>query len=72
MTYPDVADQPLHVAGVKNVTNQSVILAQEKALILEGNNTRCILAPVLKYGQRIIERLINVRSTDDADNATHG
>jgi hypothetical protein len=72
VAYPNVACQPVHMAGMKYVANQPVVLAQKKALILKGNNARCILASVLKYGQRIIERLINVRSTDDADNATHG
>ena len=34
-------------------------------------NARGILAPVLDYGQGVIDRLISVRVPDDADHAAH-
>jgi hypothetical protein len=38
---------------------------------MTGYNTGSILAAVLEDGQAVIQRLIDVRFTDDTDNATH-
>jgi len=66
-----VADQALHMALLKDIANQAVILAQKQPAVMARNDTGCILAAVLQYGKRVIQRLIDVRLTDDADNATH-
>jgi hypothetical protein len=68
----NVTYQAAHVTGVEDIPYKAVVLAEVKTFILKSNNARRVLAPVLKYSQRIIERLIDVGSTDDADNATHG
>ncbi len=68
---PHVADQALHMALLKDVANQAVILAQKQPAVMARDDTGCILAAVLQYGKRVIQRLIDVRLTDDADNATH-
>ena len=67
-----VTRQATHVPSVEYIPNQSVVLAQVKPVVLEGHNSRRILATVLKNGQRIVKQLINVGSTDNTDNATHG
>src|SRR5690554_6211927 len=67
-----VTRQAAHVPGVEYIPNQPVVLAQVKPVVLEGHNSRRILATVLKNGQRIVKQLINVGSTDNTDNATHG
>ncbi len=72
MPDPDVPDQPAHVPCVEHVPYQTIVLAQIEAIVLKSHNARSVLAPVLENGQRIIERLIDVGCTDDADNATHG
>jgi hypothetical protein len=59
------------VALLEDVTHQAVILAQEQTAIVAGDNTGSVLAAMLKNGKRVIQRLINVRFTDDADNAAH-
>mgnify|MGYP000719183632 CR=1 FL=1 len=72
VAYTHVAHQTTHMTGMENIPYQAIVLAEEKPFILKCHNARRVLAPVLKYSQRIIERLIDVGSTDDADNATHG
>jgi hypothetical protein len=59
------------MALLKDIANQAVILAQKQPAVMARNDTGCILAAVLQYGKRVIQRLIDVRLTDDADNATH-
>ena len=66
-----MADQTLHVALLEHVTYQAVVLAQEQAAIMAGDNTGSILAAVLEDGEPVIQRLIDVRFTDDTDNAAH-
>jgi hypothetical protein len=66
-----MANQALHVALMKDITHQAVILAQKQPAIMASHNTGSILAAVLEDGKRVIQRLIDVRLTDDTDDATH-
>lgn len=66
-----MANQALHMALLEHVTYQAVVLAQEQATIMAGDNTGSILAAVLEDGEPVIQRLIDVRFTDDTDDATH-
>src|SRR3990167_7692236 len=66
-----MADQTLHVALLEHVTYQTVVLAQEQTAIMAGDNTGSILAAVLEDCEPVIQRLIDVRFTDDTDNAAH-
>ncbi|MNF30238.1 hypothetical protein D3C84_109660 [compost metagenome] len=66
-----VADQALHMALMKDVAHQAIVLAQEQPAVMTGDDTGSILAAVLEDGQAVIQRLIDVRFTDDTDNATH-
>ncbi|MCY1349374.1 hypothetical protein D9M69_355600 [compost metagenome] len=38
---------------------------------MAGHDTGSVLAAMLKDGKRVIQRLIDVRLTDDTDDATH-
>src|SRR5690606_10085088 len=67
-----VTHQPAHMASMENIPHQSIVFTQKESVVLEGNNTRRILATVLKNSQCIIKKLIDVGSTDDTDNAAHG
>ncbi len=71
MTNAHVADQALHVTLMKNIANQTIILAQEQTSPIAGHNAGGVLAAVLQDGQGIIERLIDVRFAHYANNATH-
>src|SRR5690606_28525440 len=64
-------DQSLHVTLLEHVANQAVVLAQEQLADVTGDDPSGILATVLQNRKRVIQRLIDVRLTDDADNATH-
>src|SRR5690606_15104830 len=66
-----VTDQALHVALLEDIAHQTVVLAQEQPSIMAGHNTGSILAAVLENGETVIQRLIDVRFTDDTYNATH-
>jgi hypothetical protein len=66
-----VADQALHVALMEDIAHQAIVLAQKQPPLMTGYNTGSILAAVLEDGQAVIQRLIDVRFTDDTDNATH-
>ncbi len=67
----DVADQALHVALLEHVAHQAIILAQEQPAVMAGHDTGSVLAAVLEDRKRVIQRLIDVRLTDDTDDATH-
>ncbi|MNY33250.1 hypothetical protein D3C86_1675180 [compost metagenome] len=56
---------------MKDVAHQAIVLAQEQPAVMTGDDTGSILAAVLEDGQAVIQRLIDVRFTDDTDNATH-
>ncbi|MNM92005.1 hypothetical protein D3C81_1043230 [compost metagenome] len=71
MADADVADQALHVPGVEHVAYQAVVLAQEQPPLVTGYNAGSILAAMLKDGKRVVQRLIDVRLTDDTNDATH-
>jgi len=71
MTDPHVTDQTLHVTLMKNVTYQTVILAQKQTTAITSHNAGGVLAAMLQDGQGIIERLIDVRFAHYANNATH-
>jgi hypothetical protein len=60
------------MSGMKYITHKTVVFTQIKTVVFEGNNTCCVLAPMLKNSQRIIKQLVHVRSADDTDDATHG
>ncbi|VXB85393.1 hypothetical protein PSEUDO8O_20039 [Pseudomonas sp. 8O] len=66
-----MTDQALHMPLLEHVTYQTIVLAQEQAAIMAGDNTGSILAAVLEDGEPVIQRLIDVRFTDDTDDATH-
>ena len=44
------AFQALHMMLAKNIAHQAHALAQAKLSIAKGNNPRCVLATMLKYG----------------------
>ncbi|MCY1333151.1 hypothetical protein D9M69_188660 [compost metagenome] len=71
MADADLADQALHVALLEHVTDQAVVLAQVQPVVLAGHDAGSVLAAMLKNGERIIKRLVDVRFAHDTDDATH-
>jgi hypothetical protein len=56
---------------VEHIAHQTIVFAQKQPAIMAGDDTGSVLAAMLEYGKRVIQRLIDVRLTDDADDATH-
>ena len=66
MTDTHIALQASHVAGVKNITHQAIILAQVQPLSLTGNNPGSVLATMLQYGQTVVNSLIDGTVSNNA------
>jgi hypothetical protein len=66
-----VADQALHVPLLEDVAHQTIVLAQEQPAVMAGHDTGSVLAAVLEDRKRVIQRLIDVRLTDNTGDATH-
>lgn len=71
MADADAADQALHVALLEDVADQAVVLAQVQLIVMAGDDTGSVLAAMLEDGERVIQRLIDVRLAHDTDDATH-
>ena len=60
-----------HVAGMKYVANQAVVLAQKNAFAVAGNHSGGVLAAVLKHREPVVEFLIGGAGPYDSYNSTH-
>src|SRR5690606_31006358 len=65
-----VAYQALHVALMEDIANQTIVLTQKQLVAVTGHDAGGILPAVLQYGECVVQRLVDVRLTDNADNAT--
>ena len=63
--------QAQHMAGMKHVAHQTVVLSQVQPVVVTGHDAGSILATMLQYGQTVIDHLIDGTFTYDADNAAH-
>lgn len=71
MPHADIAGQAHHVAGMKNVPDEPVALADTQPVFAPGDNPCGILTPMLKHGQRIIYSLIDRPARDYSNYTTH-
>jgi hypothetical protein len=71
MSYADVAPQFQHVAALKNVSHQPVVLADMKTPVLFRDDPGRILAAMLEDRECVIERQINGLLTYDTDDSAH-
>ena len=72
MTDAEIALELEHMAGVKHIAHQAVVLAQVKPPVGAGDDPRGILSAVLQHRQCIVDRLIDRRAADDTDDSAHG
>ena len=66
-----MADQVLHVPLLEDVADQAVVFAQEEFTVQAGDDTGGILTAMLKDGERVVQRLVDVRLAHDTYDATH-
>ena len=66
-----VADQVLHVPLLEDIADQAVVFAQEEFTVQAGDDTGGILTAMLKDGERVVQRLVDVRLAHDTYDATH-
>ena len=71
LAQPYIARQRPHIAGAKHITHHPFGLVHEKLAALLGNDTCGILATMLQQQQRVINQLIDWRSTDNTNDSTH-
>ena len=71
LAQPHIARQRPHIAGAKHITHHPFGLVHEKLAALLGNDTCGILATMLQQQQRVINQLIDWRSTDNTNDSTH-
>jgi hypothetical protein len=67
----DIAGKPYHVTMTKHIAHESVATPLVKTVVVPGNNSGCVLAAMLHYGQRVIERLVDRTFTDNSNDAAH-
>jgi hypothetical protein len=67
----DVARQRAHVARAEYVAHHAVALLHVKGLALAGNDASGVLAAMLQQQQPVVEQLVDGRTRDDSENATH-
>ena len=51
--------QPLHMLGLENVFDQTIVFAQIAASAVTGDHSRGVLAAVLKYGEGVVDVLFD-------------
>ena len=56
---------------MKHILDQAIALVQVNPVTLQRGDTRCVLSPVLQYGQRIIDRGRDCLLSDNANDSTH-
>jgi hypothetical protein len=66
-----VSRQPQHVPLLKYVSDQSVVLALMELVTVAGDDPRGVLTAVLEHRQGVVQRLIYVGLSNEADNAAH-
>ena len=71
MADPDIAGQVAHVAGADHIADQAVVLAQEQAAEVAGDDARRILAAMLQYGETVEKALVDRATSRDTDNSAH-
>jgi hypothetical protein len=71
MADPDIAGKVAHVAGADHIADQAVVLAQEQAAEITGDDARRILATVLQYGEAVEQALVDRATSRDTDNSAH-
>mmetsp|Transcript_59251 Transcript_59251/g.139740 ORF Transcript_59251/g.139740 Transcript_59251/m.139740 type:complete len:404 (-) Transcript_59251:1158-2369(-) len=68
----DRARQRAHVAGAEDVAHHAARLVHEALLALHRDDTGRILTAMLQQQQRVIQELVDGRSSEGADDAAHG
>ncbi len=66
-----VTRQTQHMAGMKHIAHQTVVLAQVQTAVFTGHDARRILAAVLQYRQAVIQSLIHRVLSHNANDSTH-
>ena len=66
----DTAPERLHVARLEDVAHQPVGLALVD-LQIAGEDARGVLPAMLQRGEGVVQVLVDVRPTDDSDDAAH-
>ena len=61
-----------HVSGVEYVPHEAVVLAQINPFAVAGNDSSCVLAPVLQYRQPVVNGLVNRPLGQNTDDSAHG
>ena len=59
------------MSAVENIADQPIVLSQMNSFSITGHNACGILAPMLNHSQGVIDRLIRVRVSDNADHSAH-
>src|SRR5690606_13466316 len=67
----DVALQLFHAFLVEHVRDQAIVLVDVNPAIRPRENSGGVLSAMLQDRQGVIDRLVDGRVTDDADNSTH-
>ena len=67
-----IAGQSQHMASADHIPHQAVVLAQEKPILMAGDDPRGVLTTMLKYRQGIEQHLIDGAVGDDSDDSAHG
>src|SRR5690606_40400903 len=71
MANAHVADQPAHMPVAEHVAHHAVVLAQEQAVTVAGDNAGSVLAALLRNREAIINCLVDVGTANDANNTAH-
>ena len=71
MANAHVALEVQHVAGVENVPDHSVVLAQVQSALIISHHARRVLATVLQNSQTIIDGLVDVTFSNYSYNPAH-
>ena len=66
-----LAKKVTHVAGSKDIAHKSRSPRHKNAFSLGRCNARCILTPMLKQKQGVVEHLIHWTGRDNANDTTH-
>jgi hypothetical protein len=69
----DVSLQPKHVALEEDIGDESIRFSQTEMPARVGQNTGCILTPMLKHCKPVVQQLIDVGIwlTNDTKDAAH-
>ena len=65
MTDANISAEFDHVMGMKDVTNQTILLSQVQTATLCGDDSSSVLAAMLQHSQSIKEQLIHLENDNE-------